>query len=321
MSRWTMILLTLIFCAALPAKAQKPTSQRTVSLHLQQVPLRQALQLLFENGGVSFAIDPDVRDTLITLNVKEVPFNEALRTLVRLGSSSGQAVTYEVVGGAYHVQVGKPEPAEAPAAGDVWEKIQIQFLRAEELLAQLEPGARPAGVRSLTLLPADNSLLARGDADAIADLKNIIRFTDEPTKTLALSVGVRGPGPNGRPVELESQAHTIRDHNVTINDQIRVGTQIGRLSVRLKPLLQGDGGILLDSDWDVSVPLAGGAQGPVQFVKRLTTTTRVPPGQSAPVVVGQVDLSGWGGKGVLRLWVRANVLPDRPPAALSRAAK
>jgi hypothetical protein len=96
---------------------------------------------------------------------------------------------------------------------------------------------------------------------------------------------------------------------------------MARLKVRLKPLLQGDGGILLDSDWDISVPLAGGARGPVQFVKRLTTSTRVPPGQNAPVVVGQVDLSGWGGKGVLRLWARASILPDRPPASLPRAAK
>jgi hypothetical protein len=290
-----------------------------VSLHLQQVPLRQALQLLFENVGVSFAIDPEVQDTPVTLNVKDVRFNEALRTLVRLGSSPDRPVTYEQTGGAYRVSVRKPEAPPRLPEGDIWEKIWLQFLRAEEVVAHLGTSVLPSGINGILAMPADNSLLVRGKVDGISDLKSLIRLIDVPSKTLALGAGVRGPGPNGRPVELQSQARTIPGHDVTLDDQARVGGQTARLKVRLRPLLQGDGGLVVESDWDVSLPLAGGARGPVQFVKRLATSTVVLPGQD--VVVGQVDLSGWGGKGVLRLWVRGELLPDRPPASLPRAAK
>jgi hypothetical protein len=319
MNRRTMILLTLIFCAALPVQAQEQGSQRKVSLRLQRVPLRQALQLLFENAGVSFAIDPEVHDTPVTLNVKDVDFTQALRTLVRLGSSAEQAVTYEQVGGAYHVQARKPElPSQAPE-GEAWEKIPVQFLRAQDVLAQLGTTSLPLGISGVLAMPVDNSLLVRGKVDSISDLKNIMRLIDVPSKTLALGVGVRGPGPDGRPVELQSQARTIRGQNVTIDDQARVSGHPARLKVQLRPVLQGDGAIVVESDWDVSLPLAGGARGPFQFVKRLTTSTLVLPGQD--VTVGQVDLAGWGGKGVLRLWIRANLLPDRPPAAFPRAGK
>ena len=50
------------------------------------------------------------------------------------------------------------------------------------------------------------------------------------------------------------------------------------------------------------VPIAGGAKGPIRLVKRLSTTTQMRPGEQVPVA--EVDLSGWGGKGVLRLWIR-----------------
>ena len=64
----------------------------------------------------------------------------------------------------------------------------------------------------------------------------------------------------------------------------------------------GDGQLQVASDWDVSVPVAGGPRGPIRLVKKLSTTTLLRPGEQ--LSVAEVDLSGWGGKGVLRLWLR-----------------
>jgi hypothetical protein len=78
--------------------------------------------------------------------------------------------------------------------------------------------------------------------------------------------------------------------------------------VQVKPVVQGDGQVLTHSEWDLSVPVAGGPKGPIRLVKRLTTTARLQPNRG--ITVGEVDLAPFGGTGTVRLWLRAAVLQD-----------
>jgi hypothetical protein len=101
---------------------------------------------------------------------------------------------------------------------------------------------------------------------------------------------------------VRSTARTLVGDEVTIDEESVISGQPAHMKVTLRTQLLGTGELQVTSNWDVSVPVAGGAKGPVRLVKRLSTTTQIPAGQQ--VSVAEVDLAGWGGKGVLRLWIR-----------------
>src|SRR5438067_2306061 len=70
--------------SARPPAAGAPVSRESapVSLHLQDTPLRIALQTLFEGTGLQHEVELAVPNTPITLELRDVPLTTALRTLV-----------------------------------------------------------------------------------------------------------------------------------------------------------------------------------------------------------------------------------------------
>jgi type II secretory pathway component GspD/PulD (secretin) len=312
----------LLAWAGTPAGSAPAAPNATVTLQLKETPLHQALAILFDQLGVPYSIAADVPNPPITLKVQEMPFPEALRAIVRLGSTREQvqgvgvvtrAVTYAKTGDLYQIELRRadPPPPLGPGIRELGgragqeaqvEKVPMNYLRANEAVTQLAPQLSSGGIVSIQPLSQDNSLLVRGDADAIQHLKRVIRLMDVPPRPLQASVGISGPGINGAPIALRSMARTLIGNDVTIDEEAVIGGQPAHLKVTLRTQLQGDGTLQVASDWDVSVPVAGGPKGPVRLVKRLSTTTQLPPGEQVPVA--EVDLAGWGGKGVLQLWIR-----------------
>jgi hypothetical protein len=80
-----------------------------VALRLEGTPLRTALEMLFTGSGRQLAIEPAVPDYPITLNIHGIPFDTALRTLLRLAPGA----TYRKEGEIYIVRMRQPalEPA------------------------------------------------------------------------------------------------------------------------------------------------------------------------------------------------------------------
>jgi hypothetical protein len=123
---------------------------------------------------------------------------------------------------------------------------------------------------------------------------------------LSVRIGVTGPGTGARPFQLGSMTRTLNGKEVVIDEQTTSGGELARLRVQIRPVLQGDGGVLAESDWDLSIPVGGGPKGPIRLVKRLTTTARLQSGRS--ITVGEVDLAPFGGTGTVRLWLRADLI-------------
>ncbi len=65
----------------------------SLSFKADHVPLRRALQLLFEQTGVNYALDPTVGEENVIASLKEVPFQVVLETLLR---QSRSPLTYRV---------------------------------------------------------------------------------------------------------------------------------------------------------------------------------------------------------------------------------
>lgn len=319
MSRYLMLLFILVLCPVLPVRGDRPSLPR-VTLDLKEAPLRDALTLLFKSSGISYSIDPRVPNGPVTLHLHEVSLDSALDTLLTTASAGGTRIVANQVGETYRIRV---DDAAAPRPDEQIEKIPIQFITLQDVFAtlgvdlkgQLTPETAavsqlvPPGISVIKPLPVDNSLLVRGTPPAITQLKNLIRLSDVPARTIILRVGVTGPGADGRALNIQSIARTMNGREVTLDETTTAGGQNAHVKVRLNPIVQGDGGLLIDSDWDLSLPLAGGPRGPIRLVKRLSTTTRMLPGQGT--AVGDVDMSTWGGKGSVRLWIRPDL---REPA-------
>lgn len=121
---------------ALAAPAAVATD-RTVTLNLQDTPLRTALQMLFAGSGLQHAVENAVPNVPVTLQIRDLPFQTALRTLVRLAG-----VTFQKEGEIFIVRqrplapeptpsvFEPPAPIEiaAGAGGEAVEKIPINYL-------------------------------------------------------------------------------------------------------------------------------------------------------------------------------------------------
>jgi len=124
--------------ARLAAEVPVSRDNAPVSLHLQDTPLRTALQTLFAGSGLQHAVEAAVPNYPITLELRDVPLSSALRTLLRLAPG----VVSRKEGEVFIVGMRSPtvEPAQAysePAApidvaavpdGEQWEKIPLNYL-------------------------------------------------------------------------------------------------------------------------------------------------------------------------------------------------
>jgi hypothetical protein len=181
-------------------------------------------------------------------------------------------------------------------------KLPVNYLRPSDAADFLNRQQPLQGILSIQTLAHENALVVRGEPDSIQELKHLLSLADVPSRPLTLTAGISGPGLNGAPIAIRSTARSLIGDDVRIDEEAATGGQPAHMRVTLRTQLLVDGNLQVFSDWDVSVPIAGGAKGPIRLVKRLTTTTLMRPGQQVPVA--EVDLSGWGGKGVLRLWVQ-----------------
>jgi hypothetical protein len=182
-------------------------------------------------------------------------------------------------------------------------KVALSFLRPSEAVSYLSQQPL-VGIGSILPMARDNTLIVRGDPDAIQELKRVVQLADVPSRPLSVSAGISGPGVNGAPLAVRSTARALVGDEVKIDEEAMLGGQPAHMKVTISTQPLGDGSLKIASEWDVSVPIAGGSRGPIRLVKRLNTTTLARPGEQ--VSVAEVNLTGWGGKGTLRLWIRGD---------------
>ena len=147
------LLLTPIAGAAgtltAPASAPAAAGAAPVTLSLRDVPLRTALETLFQGSGLQHAVEPAVPNYPITLDIRDVAFSTALRTLLRLAPE----VTYRKEGEIFLIgmrapqvdttsvgpEIQPPDPPNAPADPQ-YAKIPVNFTQYEVMAYVL--GAR-----------------------------------------------------------------------------------------------------------------------------------------------------------------------------------
>jgi type II secretory pathway component GspD/PulD (secretin) len=141
--------------AAKPA-AKPSLEETTVKLDVRDARLRDALEMLFKQAKVDFSIEPGV-EGFVTMKVTDIPFEQALKLLLRSGSVP---LTYIRAGGVYIIRPRPVETARTVAAAPPpvlqttlasnaprLEVIQLVYADPADLAQLLNIIILPTGVR------------------------------------------------------------------------------------------------------------------------------------------------------------------------------
>lgn len=98
-----------------PGAATVPVVERKVSLQLQDVPLRQALDRLFQGTGLRYAVEPDIPNVPVRMVAQDVSLDTALRLLVRGAAARVPGLVSARGAEGYTLRVQQPRAPEAGA--------------------------------------------------------------------------------------------------------------------------------------------------------------------------------------------------------------
>lgn len=127
---------TLVFFTLPQARA---ASDQRVTINLKEIPLRTAIDSLFTGTGIQYSVNPDVLNVPVTLTIRDIGLESALRLMIRQASVAQPGLTFTKDGDIFVVKV-RREPVAAPAQAEdlppeytpeatqfEWERIPIQF--------------------------------------------------------------------------------------------------------------------------------------------------------------------------------------------------
>jgi hypothetical protein len=90
--------------------------ERKVHLDLRGTPLRAAIQQLFRNSGEQYAVDPNIPDVPITLNIRDVSLPAALRLILRQAAAQIPGLTQTKDGDVFVIRIRPVLQTPPPAA-------------------------------------------------------------------------------------------------------------------------------------------------------------------------------------------------------------
>lgn len=218
---------------ATPAARAPALPEATFDLQLREVPLRVALEQLFRGTGRQFAIETQVPDVPITINVRAVDLPTALRTITGLAGATfrqeGDGAGIYVIGmsptaARRTALVAAPPPGEPPLSLDLQ---RVPFRKAVEQLFQLSG-------REYALSPdaPDGTItLHLNDVNFIAALDTLVRLVGasyrQEGKLFVIGPGRpdAAPAPGGEPAAAGADAADL--------DALRVDLSLDRVPFRL----------------------------------------------------------------------------------------
>src|SRR3569833_2287652 len=135
----TAALLVGSLALATPVHAQAGNTDKKATLNLKDVPLRSAIDALFQGTGLQYSVDPNVLNVPVPLNIRDIGLQAALRLLVRQAATAQPGLTFSKDGDIFVLKIRKENPLPPPTKDDTppeytdlesevtWVKIPIQF--------------------------------------------------------------------------------------------------------------------------------------------------------------------------------------------------
>ena len=167
---------------ALPGLVLGPGAQEPLGLSFRNASLREAYQALGKTVGVNFVFDPEFRDQTINVDLREVPFDQALNALSTVGKTFYRVVDSRIV------QVVPDTPAKRREMEQ--QVVKTFFLSNADLKETIDLLRIVLGARRIAPLPGATALTINDTPDKVAAAERIIDIVDKQRAEVMVEVEI-----------------------------------------------------------------------------------------------------------------------------------
>jgi general secretion pathway protein D len=148
-----------------------PGAEEPLGLAFRQASLREAYLALGKTGGVNFVFDPGFQDKPITLDLEDVPFEQALTALASVGRSFHRVVDSKII----------MVVPDTPAKRREYEQqvVKTFFLSNANLKETIDLLRIVLGARRVAPLPGANALTINDTPEKVAAAERIVEMVDK----------------------------------------------------------------------------------------------------------------------------------------------
>jgi general secretion pathway protein D len=168
--------------SALPGLVVGPEGQMPLGLVFRGTSLKDAYQALGRVVGVNFVFDPQLQDQTISLDLKEVPFDQALNALASVGHTFHRVVDSRIVN----------VIPDTPTKRREYEQqvVKTFFLSNADLKETIDLLRVVLGARRVAPLPGANALTINDVPDKVAAAGRIVDIVDKRRAEVVIEVEI-----------------------------------------------------------------------------------------------------------------------------------
>ena len=182
---------------ALPGLALGPEAREPLGMSFRNASLREVYQALGRVAGVNFVFDPQFQDTTVTLDLRDVPFEQALNAVASVGRTFHRVMDSRVV------QVIPDTPAKR--RDNEQQVVKTFFLSNADLKETIDLLRIVLGARRVAPLPGSNALTINDTPEKVAAAERIIDVVDKQRAEVMVDVEI-----------LEVNRTRLRDYGIEI---------------------------------------------------------------------------------------------------------
>ncbi len=186
---------------ALPGLALGPEAQQPLGLSFRNSSLKEAYQALGKSAGVNFVFDSTLQDQTITIDLEDVPFEQALTALSTVGHTFHRVLDSKVL----------TVVPDTPQKRREYEQqvVKTFFLSNADLKETIDLLRIVLGARRVAPLPGSNALTINDTPDKVAAAERIVDILDKKRAEVVVEVEI-----------LEVNRTRLRDYGIEITSRV-----------------------------------------------------------------------------------------------------
>ncbi len=186
---------------SLPGLALGKTAREPLGLVFRGASLREAYQALGKAVGVNFVFDPQFQDSTISLDLRDVPFEQALNALGSAGRTFYRVVDAQIVS----------VIPDTPTKRREYEQqvVKTLFLSNADLKETIDLLRIVLGARRVAPVAGSNALTISDTPDKVAAAERIVEIVDKRKAEVMVEVEI-----------LEVDRNKLKDYGIQITSGI-----------------------------------------------------------------------------------------------------
>jgi general secretion pathway protein D len=186
---------------SLPGLSLGPEAREPLGLSFRGASLREAYEALAQAGNINVVFDPQFADQVVSLDLRDVDFEEALASLSSVGRTFHRVVNA-------HVLIVVPD---TPAKRREYEQqvVKTFFLSNADLKETIDLLRVVLGARRVAPLPGANALTINDTPDKVSAAEHIVEILDKRRAEIVVDVEI-----------LEVNRSRLKDYGIEINSNV-----------------------------------------------------------------------------------------------------